>query len=759
MRARDGVWTAVATVLLVVALGAAPPALAKKKLPGESHACGDAISHSFRLLNNLECSANGLTLTASNLTIDLGGHRLSGDNGGSDIGINVSSPSGGETIKNGVIANFGLGVLLDHTSGNTLSGLLIERSASTAITVNASTHNTFKRNLLVGTTNAALLLNARSDDNLATRNRFYGGSYAVALSGTSTPGDEVQHNVLSKNIVIGVSQTAFNISTAARGTKLLSNTVVGAGASAVGLSSGATGSLIQKNTFHGNGEGVFVTGAPSNTIDHNTITGSLGDGVNVSGTSTSVIITNNSVWANTSNGINIPDAGSTGGVIKGNKVLSNGANGIVSAAPTGVVSKNTANFNGYLNGITDPSKFGVSAATATNNAAKGNASGVSGNECNPASACHETVVPAPPLQGCGVVSQSITLHNPLECSSGDGLAPSHDGLTLNLGSFRVSGGTTTSDASVDAGTLNNITIKGGVLADSGYGAIFGGQGESMSGSIIANPSNDGVKATNISNSSFTRNTIVRGAGPSSAGFNAIPGTDDVYSGNTLVALDTGVSIFGGAQNENVRKNMVVLTRIGLLADDVGVNLPTGTVFASNTVLAARDNGMFVFTAQSSVVTNNVVRGSGRDPTGDGIRVDGSNTFAPHGSQNGTFAGNRVTASFHDGIVFLSSSTDNTLTGNTFSANDVDGAFSGLNTTGNVFKSNVMNENGNDGLEIDDPATATANKNIANTNGFIGTTTVASSGLGFNADGGTTGSGNVAKNNATAAQCQPTTLCA
>jgi hypothetical protein len=85
---------------LIVALVPAMPAHAAE--PG----CGDTITEDLTLTTDLTCTGTGLRLGAGGLTIDLGGHILSG----SGVGFGVTGDGYAVTVKNGTIRNFEVGI-------------------------------------------------------------------------------------------------------------------------------------------------------------------------------------------------------------------------------------------------------------------------------------------------------------------------------------------------------------------------------------------------------------------------------------------------------------------------------------------------------------------------------------------------------------------------------------------------------------------------------------------------------------------------
>ncbi len=90
---------------------------------GPNPRCGETITESLRLISDLNCTRDGLTLGADNLVLDLGGHTISGPGKGpwvwpdparSSVGIHVSGRKG-VVIKNGRVKGFATGILAEDS--------------------------------------------------------------------------------------------------------------------------------------------------------------------------------------------------------------------------------------------------------------------------------------------------------------------------------------------------------------------------------------------------------------------------------------------------------------------------------------------------------------------------------------------------------------------------------------------------------------------------------------------------------------------
>ena len=98
-------------------------------------ACGQVATGNAVLTTNLSCTGHGIVVGADGTTVDLQGHSINGDRGGSDHGVHADGYDH-VTVKNGVLRNFGYGVAAyngaDYTSvvnvaatGNVVDGVFI----------------------------------------------------------------------------------------------------------------------------------------------------------------------------------------------------------------------------------------------------------------------------------------------------------------------------------------------------------------------------------------------------------------------------------------------------------------------------------------------------------------------------------------------------------------------------------------------------------------------------------------------------------
>ncbi len=80
--------------------------------------CGTVITipGSYFLASNLTCTESGITISASNVSLDLNGFTISGDGYVGDRGIYINSNVSNVEIKNGTVRNFGDGIFTSYSN-------------------------------------------------------------------------------------------------------------------------------------------------------------------------------------------------------------------------------------------------------------------------------------------------------------------------------------------------------------------------------------------------------------------------------------------------------------------------------------------------------------------------------------------------------------------------------------------------------------------------------------------------------------------
>ena len=267
--------------------------------------CGSVVTTSVTLTQDLNCgstSRNLLSIGANGITLDLGGHTISGNEGGiSNAGFdNV-------TIRNGTVNSDFPVMLTNGSNGNHLSNLngdtadgefiWVQNSQGTliddlpnpeeiggwAVELDNCTGATVRN----GTEDGVLLRN--TSNSTISGNTFTDGN-GVDVSGSK---NTITNNVINReqgdgisvsgtgNIVSGndvdTSYRGIEIAAPASNTLVSGNTVINTQDFGIGVDSGTTGTLLQNNTARTDGAVDGADGIHSDsksiTISGNTATG------------------------------------------------------------------------------------------------------------------------------------------------------------------------------------------------------------------------------------------------------------------------------------------------------------------------------------------------------------------------------------------------------------------------------------------------------------------------------------------------------
>ena len=128
MKLRRSSPTALLTALLATALGNATMLMTTQGVARAAHvACGEVVTTSVTLDGNLgPCPGFGLRVQASDVTIDLNGYRIFGQNtvGVEQAGIQLRNVSR-VTVMNGTVEGFDAGVAIEGGSRNTIKAMLV----------------------------------------------------------------------------------------------------------------------------------------------------------------------------------------------------------------------------------------------------------------------------------------------------------------------------------------------------------------------------------------------------------------------------------------------------------------------------------------------------------------------------------------------------------------------------------------------------------------------------------------------------------
>jgi parallel beta-helix repeat protein len=350
--------TSAAHAALGIALASAP-ASAHGGLPVQIVTCGQVITTSIRVGNNLvDCPEHGLVVGAPDITIDLGGHRFSGLGGAFDNGVENSTGFDGVTVRNGVLAGFSHAVQFSDVEGGEISGItaldstnhgfLVTQSSRIAMVGNTAegsvnngifysgvTEGLLKDNLAIENTNTGIFVNNFSEEIVVVGNRSVGnGGWGIYLQSADA-------NLVKRNVAIGNGAHGFAF-VSARGNEVRSNVAAG-----------------------NDEEGFFVYDmSDDNDFTANALTGNGTTGMSITNSSRNVFAANR-VVGNSAVGISV--SGGADNVLSRNPVSENGTTGILSDVNTLSLDSNFANRNGLLNGVDDNVGLGIDVPLGTDN--------------------------------------------------------------------------------------------------------------------------------------------------------------------------------------------------------------------------------------------------------------------------------------------------------------------------------------------------------------------------------------------------------
>jgi parallel beta-helix repeat protein len=260
--------------------------------------CGDTITADTTLDSDLvDCPSNGILIGADDITLDLNGHTIDGDDepfepcpeGPCDLGV-LNEGHDAVTIEGGTVRDFGLGVVVARARGNrvrdvvavenTSEGILLFRSARSRV------HGTSASRNGVGNSRPGIAL-IKSDNNRITRNTMSRNG-DLALFMEASDHNLIRHNTARGNpedgmIIDGNRNEIVRNRLVRNGGGILITTVSGGGK--------AVGNVIRRNVVRNARAGGIAVDCcvPKRTlISRNYVVGSGRDGINVLNPSTTI---------------------------------------------------------------------------------------------------------------------------------------------------------------------------------------------------------------------------------------------------------------------------------------------------------------------------------------------------------------------------------------------------------------------------------------------------------------------------------------
>jgi parallel beta-helix repeat protein len=239
-------------------------------------ACGQTITVNTTLTGNVgPCATTAINVGASNVTLDLNGFTVSGTPAsGEGPGILISGRTG-VTVRNGTVTQFDTGVAIEGGSGNTVTNLdLLD---------NRGVGDYGEGVLLYNTTGNTVSYNR------IRNNGPYGGVSLLRASGNLVEQNQITGNNMSTTNTTGIRLENEGTAASNRNT-IRYNLVQGSGLDGIELFAGASDNLISHNeVVQNNRDGITAfAGASRNTIEDNQVRFNgfgpiAGSGINIRG--------------------------------------------------------------------------------------------------------------------------------------------------------------------------------------------------------------------------------------------------------------------------------------------------------------------------------------------------------------------------------------------------------------------------------------------------------------------------------------------
>ena len=210
-------------------------------------ACGATLLTDLKLASDLACPGDAIIVGADDITVDLGGHTVSG--AGVGVGITVRARQG-VTVRNGQVRGF-------------LTGIFVAQSTDIVVSHNELTQN--REGIFLNGSSGNVVKN-----NVAWANQLRGIMLRPTMSGIVSTDNRVVENVLTDNpsgiLVFGQSGNTF-----------IANHISGSSVGALDLTGGgASGNVFRGNRLAESAAGIkFGPGWTGNDFQGNTLAANI----------------------------------------------------------------------------------------------------------------------------------------------------------------------------------------------------------------------------------------------------------------------------------------------------------------------------------------------------------------------------------------------------------------------------------------------------------------------------------------------------
>ena len=355
-----------ATAMAAVALlGLAAPSSAA------AVACGDTLTASIALDADLDCpSGNGLVIGADGVTVDLGGHTIVGDDTTTTYGVENAGGFDRVTVKNGTIRGFDTQIYVVGGEGHVIRGVQL-RAGTHAIRFDGEVGFAKILKVVAFDSDGVAMQIGGSDNQISQAVIVNAAAAGIRLVGS--------RNTVAKCTIVNPFDAGIRLAGFGENNVFTGNTVSVGQSECIRVEAfGGTGNVVAKNLCEANeGGGIALMGSQEGVVTGNTVVGNGADGIRVGFVSIGNVVSKNKISGNYGSGIYVPaDSGFT--TILGNVANRNRNNGIDTDGLNATIGKNRVEAN-RRGGIEAP----VGVVDAGGNKARNNKN----FECSPALTC------------------------------------------------------------------------------------------------------------------------------------------------------------------------------------------------------------------------------------------------------------------------------------------------------------------------------------------------------------------------------------
>ena len=179
----------------------------------QSAQCGQRVTADFVLANNMTCTTDAFVINADNVTLDLGGHTITGPGMGPQtwpqpqldtVGVRTGGHAN-VTIRNGTISQFSTGIYFIDMEKSRIEDVTSERNRF-GFYIHASNGNAIRRSTVVGNIYGLHLQDANDNvvegNNLIRQTYNSPGGYGIYLY--RSKGNRIVENTIENNVNWGI---------------------------------------------------------------------------------------------------------------------------------------------------------------------------------------------------------------------------------------------------------------------------------------------------------------------------------------------------------------------------------------------------------------------------------------------------------------------------------------------------------------------------------------------------------------------------